>query len=114
MIGHLFWLDSVDRSPVQDGLDSSQVKQILVTGFRGLMHVDCIRAWVKIAPHLNAEGNKQYIHPPVMRCQNSLLNIGCGLSGAGQLTVLSGRLFLCLHKEGLHERPGLGMEFFRP
>jgi hypothetical protein len=52
MIGHLFWLKRVGSSPVQNGLAGSQVKEILVTGLGVLVHVDCVRAWVKIAPHL--------------------------------------------------------------
>lgn len=113
MIGYPFWLNSVDSSPVQYGLDSSQVEEILITGFRVLVHVNRLCAWIKLAPHLNVEGDKQHIHPPAMRCQNSLRHIDCGLAGTGQLTVLGDRFFLCLHKAGPYERPGSGVQFFR-
>jgi hypothetical protein len=109
MIGYLFWLNRIDSSPIQGGLDSGQVKEILVTGLGVLVHVNRICAWVKMTPHLNTDGNKQYIHLPVMRCQNGLLHIGCSLSGTDPLTVLSGRFFSGLPKGRLHERPGLGM-----
>ncbi len=67
MIRHLFWLNSVDSAPIQNGLDSSQVEKILITGFGILVHVNRICIWGPLTPYLCAKSHKQYIHSPVMR-----------------------------------------------
>jgi len=109
IIRHLSWLNRVDSSPLHDGLDSSQVEEILVTGLRVLVHVNRICAWVKLAPHLNAKSDKQHIYPPAMRGQDDLPHIRSALARTDQLTVSSRPFFSCFHERGLHERPSPGM-----
>jgi hypothetical protein len=68
----------MDRPTVQEGLDRGEIQQILAVRPGFLVQPDHVRARVKRAPPLEANGDKQCLDASVIGCGDDLSQIAGG------------------------------------